>query len=130
MDLKLSQTVFDRPVGLAQLIVPGEPALAKRLVHGAEFFDFLSQFPKLAVQVLLALEEISEEAFDWSAGRGLHGLFESEGAWSVEPAKRQAARRGASAKKGPGVRERRGQSVTGEPEWIRGRSLGRGCSRC
>jgi hypothetical protein len=92
LGLELSQTVFHRPVGLAQLIVPGEPALAKRLVHGAEFFDFLSQCSKLAVQVLLALVEISEEAFDRSAGRGLHGLFEGEGDWSVEPAKRRVGR--------------------------------------
>jgi len=91
LGLELSEAPFDSPIGHAQLIVPGESALADRLVERAKFFDFLSPFSELAVEVLLALEELSEEVFDRSAGRGMHSLFEGECCWSVDSAKRRAA---------------------------------------
>ena len=86
--LELSEAVFDRPIGLAQLIEAGDPALADRFVLGAEFIDFLSQLSKLAMEVLFALGQLGEKAFDRSAGRGLHGLFEGDCGWPVEPAKK------------------------------------------
>ena len=55
MGLELGEPLLDRPIGLPQLIVPGEPLLAERLVKGAAFLDFFFQFPELAGQVFLAL---------------------------------------------------------------------------
>jgi len=71
------------------LIVPGEPALAERLVEGAEFFDFLFQFPELTGQVLLALVKLSEQTFDGRTRRRLHASFQGEVGQRVE---RPAAR--------------------------------------
>ncbi len=76
MGLELGEPLLDRPIGLPQLIVPGEPLLAERLVKGAAFLDFFFQFPELAGQVFLALVKLSEQAFDGRARRRLHASFQ------------------------------------------------------
>lgn len=55
LGLKQGEPLLDRPIGLPQLVVPGEPALAERFVEGATFFDFFFQFAELAGEVLLSL---------------------------------------------------------------------------
>lgn len=76
LGFELGETAFGRPVGFTQFVVLGEPALTDRLVEGAERFDVLFQFPELTFQILFALIKGGEQAFDGSAGRGLHKLFQ------------------------------------------------------
>jgi len=89
---ELGEPQLDRPIGFPQSVVPGKSALAERLFERAEFFDFFFQFPELASQVLLALEKLSEQAFDGRARRRLHASFQGEAGPRVERPASRASR--------------------------------------
>ena len=84
LSLKLGEALIDGPEGLEQSIELCQSALADRLVQGAPLFDVFVQFADLAIEVLLALIKLREQAFDGSAGRRLHALFQGEDGMPVE----------------------------------------------
>ena len=102
LGLELGEPLLDRPIGLPQLVVPGEPALAKRFVEGATFFDFFFQFAELAGEVLLALVKVSKQAFDGRARRRVHASFQGEAGHCVERPAARASRWGIGTLKSRG----------------------------